>query len=43
MRGIRLQRISPSMVVATVALIVALSQTAFAGPVAELAKHRRST
>jgi hypothetical protein len=31
------------MVVATVALIVALSQTAFAGPVAELAKHRRST
>jgi hypothetical protein len=38
MRGIRLQRISPAMVVATVALIVPLSQTAFAGPVAQLAK-----
>jgi hypothetical protein len=38
MRGIRLQRISPAMVVAFVALIAALGQTAFAGPVAQLAK-----
>lgn len=38
MRGIRLPRISPAMVVAFVALIAALSQTAFAGPVAQLAK-----
>jgi hypothetical protein len=37
MRGLRLQRPSPAMVVATIALLVALSGTGFAAPLAQLA------
>src|SRR6478672_1007122 len=38
MRSVRIQRPSPAMIVAILALVVALGGTAFAGPVAKVAR-----